>query len=427
MKVYRVGGCVRDSLLGLKPHDIDYVVVGATPQIMLEHEYKQVGKEFPVFLHPVTGEEYALARKEVKTGDKHTDFKFEFGPDVTLEEDLRRRDFTMNAMAQDTETGEIIDPFNGEQDLYKEVIRHVDAEHFVEDPLRVLRGLQFSARFRMPIHESTLDLFKQMVEDGMLAHLTPERIWAEIEKALHTPHFYTFIMLLDEINALQIIFPEIYNLKQVPENTIYHPEGNAYEHVLLTLKQVYSCFFMNESQEINTEDIALVNFGLLCHDLGKAYTDRQKWPAHHGHDDLGLSIIDEMCKRLMVPNKYRDYAMMACKYHMKFYEYLKSGIKKHYDFLKETTNFKEHERLLYLFRIHKCDLLGREGEIAETRIDNMSKTFVQMDKEFKIMENIGLKDLPKEVQDRLSCYNGIVFGQRYREAMISYLKHQLHS
>lgn len=427
VKTYLVGGAVRDLLLGVEPHDRDYVVVGSTVQEMLDKGYKQVGNDFPVFLHPETGDEYALARKEVKTGDKHTDFKFEFGPDVTLEEDLRRRDFTMNAIAKDLETGEIIDPFNGWKDIQEEVIRHVDSEHFIEDPLRVLRGLQFSTRFRFPIHEDTLKLFKQMVKDGMLNHLTEERIWAEIEKALHTPNFYTFIMLFDEIDALQVIFPEVAALKDVPENVIYHPEGNAYKHTLLTLQQVYNCFFdVDPHIEVDTNEMALLNFCLLCHDLGKAYTNKEEWPAHHGHDLIGRSVAENLCLRLKIPNDYKDAAIRACEYHMRYYEFMKSAKKKQFDFVHDVTdNFRYFDRLALLHKIHRCDLCGREGTIAPERLENYWTVTKRMNTIFKIMEGVTLKDLPEDTQERLSKCKGIVFGQRYREAMISYMKHKL--
>ena len=183
MKIYKVGGCVRDELLGMDPQDIDYVVVGATPQIMLEHEYKQVGKDFPVFLHPITGEEYALARKEVSTGDGYQDFKFYFGPDVTLKEDLSRRDFTINAIAKDLNTSELIDPFNGIYDLKTGLLRHIN-NSFKTDPLRILRGCRFSAQLRFHLHADTIMLCRKMVRLGMLKSLSAERIWKEIEKAL---------------------------------------------------------------------------------------------------------------------------------------------------------------------------------------------------------------------------------------------------
>ena len=426
IKIYLVGGACRDTLLGVEPHDKDYVVVGATPVEMEFFGYKRVGTDFPVFLHPETGEEYALARKEVKTGDKHTDFKFEFGPNVTLEEDLLRRDLTINAIAKDLKTGKYIDPFNGIQDLKNGVLRHV-SEHFIEDPLRVLRLGQFFCRFGFSIAPETMELCKQMVKGGMLNHLTEERIWAEIEKALHTPNFHKFILFLNEIDALQVIFPEVSALKDVPENVIYHPEGNAFNHVILTLKQVYNCFFdVDPNVEVNTNEMALVNFGLLCHDLGKAYTDKEKWPAHHGHDVLGIEIINKLCNRLKIPNEYRDYGILAGKYHMRYYEFMKCKKKTQFDFVHDVTdNFRYFERLAFLHRIHRCDLCGRQGKIAPERLENYWIVTKRMNTIFSIMNGITLKDLPEDTQQRLLKYKGIVFGQRYREAMISYMKGKL--
>ena len=424
---FLVGGAVRDELLGREIHDRDYVVVGSTIEQMLSLGYKQVGKGFPVFLHPETGEEYALARKEVKTGDKHTDFKFEFGPDVTLEEDLRRRDFTMNAIAKNLETGELFDPFNGWKDIHEEIIRHVDAEHFIEDPLRILRGIRFACQLKFPIHESTMDLFGQMVKDGMLKHLTAERIWAEIEKALQTLNFYTFIMLLDEINALEEIFPEIYSLKEVPERLEYHPEGNAYKHVLLCFKQVFHQFDMGGfllEKEMDKHGMALVNFGLLCHDLGKNLT-QECWPSHHGHEIIGLDLVDALCDRLKVPNEYRDFGRIACKHHMKFYKFLDMHVKKQYDMIKEITNFKNWEPMRYLIKLHTCDLCGRDGQVSEERVTTYFEVLNRIEKIYSIMEGVTLKDLPVETQTNLFKHKGEEFGKLYRDAMISYLKHGL--
>ena len=426
MKIYAVGGSIRNELLGVPPKDEDFVVVGSTIEEMLSLGYKQVGNDFPVFLHPETGCEYALARKEVKTGDKHTDFKFEFGPHITLKEDLLRRDLTVNTLAKDLETGEIIDYFNGQQDLEDGILRHV-SEHFIEDPLRVLRLAQFKTRFGFDVAPETMGLCKQMVKDGMLNHLTPERIWNEIEKALHTPNFHEFILFLDEIGALQVIFPELAALKDVPENVIYHPEGNAFKHTILTLKQVYNCFFdMDPHVEVDTNEMALLNFGLMCHDFGKQDTNKEEWPAHHGHDLLGLARVDRMCERLKIPNVYQEHAWLACKYHMKYYEFMKSKKKIQFDFVHDVTdNFRYFDRLSFLHRIHRCDLCGREGIIAPERLENYWIVTKRMNTIFNIMNGITLKDLPEKKQQELSKYKGIVFGQRYREAMISYMKQEL--
>ena len=423
---FACGGSVRDEILGGTPKDFDYVVVGSTPEEMLKLGYKCVGNDFPVFLHPETGDEYALARTERKTGDKHTDFEFEFGPYVTLEMDSLRRDFTMNAIYKD-DNGNYIDLHNGIKDIEDGIIRHVDSNYFIQDPLRVLRLCQFKTRFGFEIAPETMELCKQMVKDGMLNHLTPERIWGEIEKGLHTPRFYDFVETLDELGALQVIFPEVAALKDVPENVVYHPEGNAYKHTILALKQVYNCFFdMDPMADVDTNEITLVNFGLLCHDLGKAHTNKEEWPAHHGHDGIGRSIVENMCNRLKCPNEYKDYAILACDKHMKYYEFMKSKKKTQFDFVHDVTdNFRYFERLSFLHRIHRCDLCGREGTIAPERLENYWIVTKRMNNIFKVMNGVTLKDLPKETQERLSKCKGIVFGQRYRDAMISYMKHHL--
>ena len=428
MKIYKVGGSIRDEILKRPIHDNDYVVVGSSIEEMISLGYKQVGKDFPVFLHPETHEEYALARIEVSTGKGHKDFKFEFGPKITLEMDLCRRDFSINALAKDMETDQIIDYFNGLLDINNKVLRHV-SPHFVEDPLRVLRAARFVSQLEFSIHPSTIKLCKQMIKNGALDNLTPERIWKEIEKALHTSNFHLFIQALDNLDALKIIFPELHALKEVPENTIYHPEGNAYKHVLLTLQQVQNqdspfLYLPNLGKDAQHK-IALINFGLLCHDLGKALTDKEKWPSHHGHDNLGIDLVDKMCDRLKIPNEYRDFGKLACKYHMMFYEFLKCQKKTQYDKIKTITDFRDNKKLRLLYRVHVCDLMGREGEISLQRIENMYDTFIYIDNIYKIMENKTLKDLPEKTQEDLSKYSGEQFGKLYRDAMISYMKHEL--
>ena len=426
MEIYKCGGQVRDELIGRELKDRDYVVVGSTPEQMLALGYKQVGAEFPVFLHPETGEEYALARTEIKTGDKHTDFKFDFGPHVTLKMDSDRRDFTMNAIYID-EGGNIIDFHDGTVDIHNKIIRHVNSKYFIQDPLRVLRACQFAARFEFTIAEETKTLCHSMVEQGMLAHLTPERIWKEIEKALQTPNFDIFIKLLDEVNALETIFPELYELKKVPERLEYHPEGNAYKHVLLAIEKVpmFNVEFILHENEITKHKLALVNFGLLCHDFGKALTE-ECWPSHHGHDVLGMDIVDQLCDRLKIPNEYRDFGKLACKYHMKFYEFLKSHVKSQYDMVKAISNFRDLDTLQLICKVHHCDLFGREGEITQIRIDTAQKTTERIARIFCIMKGVTVKDLPKETQENLFKFKGEKFGKLYRDAMISYLKHGLH-
>ena len=256
MKTYLVGGAVRDMVLGRPPHDSDYVVFGATPEEMTALGFERVGKDFPVFLHPQTHDEYALARKEIKTGDKHTDFKFVFGPDITPAEDMQRRDFTCNALMFDAENNKIIDLVGGVEDIHNRVIRHVNTEHFIEDPLRVLRMCRFAAKLDFEIAPETMKLAQDMTRTGMLNHLTSERIWKEIESALNTDHFDKFIRTMRECGALKVLLPEVDKLWDTPERTDYHPEGNSGEHTMLVLQQGY-----NLSPKIK--------FALLLHDIGK--------------------------------------------------------------------------------------------------------------------------------------------------------------
>lgn len=419
-KIYLVGGAVRDELLNRPIHDRDYVVVGSTVEEMLEKGFKQVGAEFPVFLHPETNDEYALARKEISTGDKYTDFKFKFTPDITLREDLERRDFTINALAKDNE-GNIIDYFNGQYHLKTGIIQHINSEHFIEDPLRVLRGIRFSCQLdNFIIAEDTLKLMNEMTKKGMLNALTEERVWKELEKALRTHNFYLFIHYLDVIDALHVILPEVYALKYIPENTEYHPEGNAYKHTLLTLKEVKS---YNKSED----DLALINFALMCHDLGKALTPKEELPAHHGHDFNGIEIIDRLCDRLKVPNDYRNFAKCFCKNHMKIYNFLDHRTVTQYDMIEELTKFKDGHKMNLIQICHACDKLGRDGIVKPARIDIMFNAFTRMNLIFTILKDKGLKDLPEDIQERLSHYKGEKFGKLYRDAKISYLKSFLKS
>lgn len=394
---------------------------------MLLLGYKQVGKEFPVFIHPETGDEYALARKEVSTGNRYTDFKFDFNPNVTLREDLERRDFTMNALALDDE-GCIVDFFTGKKDIKNKLIRHVNKRHFIEDPLRVLRACRLAAQLDFSIHSSTIVLCRQMVKLGMLNSLTPERVWLEIEKALHTPNFSLFLHYLSLCNALQIILPEIAKLSNIPERVDYHPEGNTFAHLMLALRKVYSLnnpevFLLNKP---NTEELALINFGLLCHDLGKLLTPPEELPSHHEHDKRGLIIIEELCHRLKIPNKYRDFGKLSCKYHMIFYNFLAHHTKKQYDIIKDiSSNFKNWNTLYLLFGLHFCDLFGRAGKVESQRIANYRLVLFRIKRIYDIMEGVTLKNLSESTQKRLSKYKGEKFGKIYRDEMISYLKKHL--
>ncbi|MBG0752669.1 MULTISPECIES: multifunctional CCA addition/repair protein [Pectobacterium] len=305
MKIYLVGGAVRDSLLGLPVTEQDWVVVGATPEELLAQGYQQVGKDFPVFLHPVSHDEYALARTERKSGKGYTGFVCHAAPDVTLEQDLLRRDLTINAIAR-TEQGDLIDPYHGRRDLENHVLRHV-SDAFSEDPLRVLRVARFAARFAhlgFQIAEETMALMQKMAHEGELAYLTPERVWKETEKALGTSSPDVYFQVLRDCGALAVLFPEIDNLYGVPAPAKWHPEIDTGIHTMMTVAMAARL-----SPEID------VRFATLCHDLGKGLTPPELWPRHHGHGPAGVKLVEALCQRLRVPNPIRDLAKLVAEYH----------------------------------------------------------------------------------------------------------------
>ncbi|MDM2827585.1 multifunctional CCA addition/repair protein [Citrobacter sp. Cpo089] len=305
MKIYLVGGAVRDALLGLPIKDKDWVVVGATPQEMLDAGYQQVGRDFPVFLHPQTREEYALARTERKSGSGYTGFTCYAAADVTLEADLQRRDLTINAMARD-DNGEIIDPYNGRDDLENRLLRHVSSA-FSEDPLRVLRVARFAARYAhlgFRIAEETMTLMRDMTIAGELEHLTPERVWKETEGALTTRNPQIFFQVLRDCDALRVLFPEVDALFGVPAPAQWHPEIDTGIHTLMTLSMAAML-----SPKVD------VRFATLCHDLGKALTPKALWPRHHGHGPAGVKLVEQLCQRLRVPNDIRDLAKLVSEFH----------------------------------------------------------------------------------------------------------------
>lgn len=306
MQTYLVGGAVRDALLELPVSERDWVVVGATPEDMLAQGYQQVGKDFPVFLHPETHEEYALARTERKVGRGYTGFACDSSPEVTLEQDLLRRDLTINAIAQD-QNGKLIDPYNGQQDLADKQLRHVSPA-FSEDPLRVLRLARFAARFAhlgFTVASETQELLRAMSNSGELNDLVAERVWQECAKALATPNPQQFIRVLRDCDALRVILPEVDCLFGVPQTATYHPEIDTGEHVLLALEQAVA---LNAS--------TAVRFAVLLHDLGKGKTPQEVLPSHRGHEQSGLSLVADVCARLRVPKDYRNLALKVCEWHL---------------------------------------------------------------------------------------------------------------
>lgn len=303
MKKYLVGGAVRDGILQLPVTERDWVVVGATPQDMLAQGYQQVGKDFPVFLHPESREEYALARTERKFGQGYTGFICDSSPEVTLEEDLRRRDLTINAIARDDQ-GNLIDPYQGQRDIRQRWLRHV-SDAFGEDPLRVLRVARFAARFahlNFRIAPETLALMQHMTDELQL--LAPERVWKETERALATRNPQVYFQVLRDCGALKTLFPEVDALFGVPAPAKWHPEIDTGIHTLMTVSMAARL----------SDDIA-VRFATLCHDVGKVLTPRELWPSHHGHGPAGVKVVEGLCQRLKVPNPLRDLAKIVAQYH----------------------------------------------------------------------------------------------------------------
>jgi tRNA nucleotidyltransferase (CCA-adding enzyme) len=302
LKVYCVGGAVRDRLLGLPVQDHDWVVVGSTPEEMEARGFKPVGSDFPVFLHPDTHEEYALARTERKTAAGYKGFNIYTSPDVTLEEDLLRRDFTVNAIAQDAD-GNLIDPHNGQADLQAGVLRHV-SDAFAEDPVRILRGARFAARFGFTIAPETLELMRAMVANGEVDALVSERVWQELARGLMERHPSRFFLTLRECGALQKILPEVDALFGVPQPVHHHPEVDCGVHVMMVLDDTAK---LERSLE--------VRFAALGHDLGKATTPEETLPRHIGHEQRSLDLVQSVCTRLRVPSDCRDLALLVAQYH----------------------------------------------------------------------------------------------------------------
>ncbi|WAJ69132.1 multifunctional CCA addition/repair protein [Catenovulum adriaticum] len=310
MKIYLVGGAVRDQLLNLPVKDQDWVVVGSHTKAMLEMGYQQVGQDFPVFLHPKTKQEYALARTEKKQGDGYLGFICQADETVSLEEDLQRRDLTINAIAQD-QSGHYVDPYHGKADLEKRILRHVSPA-FVEDPLRVLRVARFAARFYhlgFTIADETLDLMQQIAQSQQLDYLTPERIWLETEKALSTQNPQIYFEVLRQVGALNCFLPELDQLWGIPNPKKWHPEIDSGVHTMMALKTASRL----------SDDLA-IRFAALSHDFGKAATPQAKWPSHPGHGDAGIAIIEAVCKRLKVPNNCKDLAKIVSAFHNKIHK-----------------------------------------------------------------------------------------------------------
>ena len=348
MKTYLVGGAVRDKLLGLPVKDRDWVVIGATPKKMIEEGFEPIGENFPVFLHPKTKEEYALARTERKSGKGYKGFVFYSSPKVTLEDDLKRRDLTINAIAED-ENGELIDPYGGETDLKNGILRHVSPA-FVEDPLRVLRIARFAACFGFKIADETIKLLHIISKSNELDTLTPERVWSEMEKALAGKYPTRFILALRSCNALKILFPEIDALFGIPQDKKYHPEIDVGRHTLMAL---------NQSVQLSSDPI--VRFSVLVHDLGKATTPKEQLPNHDGHETRGINIIDSFCERYKIPNKYHDLAACVSEFHIDCHQIQEMEPKEILERLEKLDAFRRPERFKKFLIACESDSRGRAG------------------------------------------------------------------
>lgn len=399
MKIYLVGGAVRDHLLGLPMREKDWVVVGARVEDMLNLGYTQVGKSFPVFLHPQSKEEYALARTEKKQGVGYYGFEINAAPHVTLEEDLSRRDLTINAIAQD-KAGQFIDPFGGVQDIQHKILRHVSPA-FIEDPVRVLRVARFAARF-MPmgfsVADETLELMKQMVTAGECDHLIPERVWKEMVRALGEKSPVSFIKVLRACGALKVVLPEIDALYGVEQNVKHHPEVDCGIHIELVLEQATLL-----------SPLPQVRFAALMHDVGKALTPKAELPHHKEHEEKGVAVVKDLSKRLNLPTDFADLARITVQFHGYCHRSLTLSAEEILDLLERSDAFRKPERFEQFLLACKADSRGRPGyENEEYKQADYLKAVLQ-----KLLQ-LDLSGIIKQNQG-----NGELIKQAIREARLA--------
>lgn len=383
MQVYLVGGAVRDSLLGHPYQEKDYVVVGATPEHMLAQGFQPVGKDFPVFLHPKTKEEYALARTERKSGKGYHGFQFFTDTTVSLEEDLIRRDLTINAIAMDQD-GRIYDPYGGQTDLENKTLRHV-SEAFAEDPLRVLRVARFAARYSsygFHIASETLQLMQTMAESGELDTLTPERVWKETSRALLEDHADIYFQTLRDCGALKHLFPEIDALFGVPQRPEYHPEVDCGIHTLMSLQQACKSNYSLD-----------VRFAVLVHDLGKALTPVNELPRHIMHEERGVKPVTELCERLKVPTQTRQLALSVCKEHLKCHQIMSLKPGTVWRLLQRLDVLRRPERVEAFVQACECDARGRLG--LEDRPYPQAQYMLDA---MQVVRSIKVQDLPENIK-----------------------------
>lgn len=351
MKTYRVGGCVRDRLLGLAVNDIDWVVTGASVEQMLALGYKSIGKDFPVFLHPESKQEYALARSERKTGPGYRGFEINADPTTTIEQDLLRRDLTINAMAED-EVGNIVDPYGGQKDLEARCLRHISAA-FVEDPVRVLRVARFAARFHhlgFTLADDTRELIREMGKSGELESLVAERVWSELSRALDEADPAVFFTTLRDCDVLQCLFPEIDALFGVPQNAKYHPEVDTGVHVMMALQASAALGHDNETR-----------FAVLMHDLGKAKTPATVLPSHHGHEARGNKPVKAFCKRWRVPKAHTQLALITTELHLQAHRSMELKATTLLKLFTRADALRKPERFQKMLDACRADVRGRKG------------------------------------------------------------------
>ncbi|WP_130802909.1 multifunctional CCA addition/repair protein [Acinetobacter ihumii] len=406
MHVYLVGGAVRDHLLGHPYHEKDYVVVGATPQQLLDQGYQPVGKDFPVFLHPQTKDEYALARTERKSGVGYHGFQFFTDPSVTLEDDLIRRDLTINAIAMDEGSGQIYDPYGGRQDLEMKILRHV-SDAFLEDPLRVLRVARFAARYfqyGFSIAPETLSLMQKLSESGELDALTPERVWKETYRALMETNAQVYFEVLRACGALQVLFPEIDALFGVPQRPEYHPEIDCGIHTLMALQQACNANYSLD-----------VRYAVLVHDLGKALTPKDELPRHIMHEERGVKPVQILSDRLKVPTQLKQLAVSVCKEHLKCHQAMTLKPGTLWRLLQRLDVLRRPERVEAFIQACECDARGRLG--LEHREYPQAEYMRQA---MNIVRSIKASDLPDHIQ-------GPEIGEmliQYRIDALAHLKQQ---
>jgi tRNA nucleotidyltransferase (CCA-adding enzyme) len=401
MKTYLVGGAIRDRLLGLPVKERDYVVVGATPAELTALGYKPVGKDFPVFLHPDTHEEYALARTERKTARGYHGFEFHTAADVTLEDDLRRRDLTINAIAED-EHGKLIDPYHGQRDLDARVLRHISPA-FAEDPVRVLRVARFAACFAtldFKLADETLALMRELVEIGEVDSLVPERVWQETAKALHTQTPSVFFTTLRDCGALKRIFPELDRLFGVPQPAKWHPEIDTGVHVMMVLDQAARL-----SDELG------VRYAGLTHDLGKGTTPNDILPHHYGHEERSVKMVEALSDRLKVPREVRELAVIVAKYHGLVHKAEEIRADTLLKLLESTDAFRRPQRFELFLLACEADHRGRTGleDTPFPQADYLRRAFAAANA--VTTESIDTSALP-----------GAEIGKRIREARLNAIK-----